>query len=220
MIAEASDDDNQGGPTRDTRNYMVTSDMPTKRDAPVLETAEQRIGPELKRLRESAGLTLRTVADQAGFSASFISQVENGVVSPSIASLEKMTSIFGVTLADLFSIESATESAVVRAAARPNFRSSWSKARVDALMPLRGSRTLQALMVTIEGGGSSGKHPAISSVDQFAMACDGRITLTHAGDEIELNRGDTVLIRAKTLHRWHNPGRQPAQVLIVSSRVE
>jgi transcriptional regulator with XRE-family HTH domain len=164
-------------------------------------------------------LSLRTLADRAGFSASFISQVENGVVSPSIASLEKMASTLGVTLADLFTIETATEAVVVRAGARPHFRSSWSKARVDALMPSGGSRTLEALMVTIEGGGSNGKRPVISSVDQFAMACDGRITLVHAGEEIELTRGDTVLIRARTPHRWHNPGRQPAQVLIVSARV-
>jgi len=74
-------------------------------------------------------------------------------------------------------------------------------------------------MVTIEGGGSSGKRPSISGVDQFAMACDGRLMLMHADDEIELNRGDTVLIRAKTPHRWHNPWEESAQVLIVSSRV-
>jgi transcriptional regulator with XRE-family HTH domain len=198
---------------------MVTTHMPTKREFIASETAEQRIGPELRRLRESAGLSLRTLADQAGFSASFLSQVENGVVSPSINSLGKMASALGVTLADLFSVEPTSEAAVVRAHARPNFRSAWSKARIDALMPSGGSRTLEALMVMIEGGGSSGKHTATSSVDQFAMVWDGRLTLTHASEEIELNPGDSVLVRAKTPHRWHNSGHEAAQILIVSSRV-
>lgn len=193
--------------------------MSTKRETIASETAEQRIGPELKRLRESAGLSLRMLADQAGFSASFLSQVENGVVSPSINSLGKMASALGVTLADLFSVESTSEAAVVRAHARPNFRSAWSKARIDALMPSGGSRTLEALMVALEGGGSSGKHPVTSNVDQFAMVWDGRLTLTHAGEEIELETGDTVLIRARMPHRWHNPGHEAAQILIVSSRV-
>ena len=121
--------------------------MSTKREAGASATAEQRIGPALKRLRESAGLSLRTLADQIGFSASFLSQAENGVVSPSINSLEKMASALGVTLADLFSVEPTTEGTVVRAHARPNFRSAWSKARIDALMPSGGSRTLEALMV-------------------------------------------------------------------------
>jgi len=193
--------------------------MPTKREAIASETAEQRIGPILKRLRESAGLSLRTFADQAGFSASFLSQVENGMVSPSIASLEKMASKLGVTLADLFSVESTSAADDLRAHARPNFRSAWSKARIDALMPSPGSRTLEALMVMLEGDGSSGKHQTTSNVDQFAMVWDGCLTLTHAGEEIELNPGDTVLIRAKTPHRWHNPGSEAAQIIIVSSRV-
>jgi len=193
--------------------------MSTKRETSASETAEQRIGPALKRLRESAGLSLRTLADQIGFSASFLSQAENGVVSPSINSLEKMASALGVTLADLFSVEPTTEGTVVRAHARPNFRSAWSKARVDTLMPSGGSRTLEALMVMLEGGGSSGKHQATSRVDQFAIVWDGSIVLTHAGEEIVLNAGDSVLVRAKTPHRWHNPGHDSAQILIVSSRV-
>jgi transcriptional regulator with XRE-family HTH domain len=163
----------------------------------------------LKRLRESAGLSLRTLADQIGFSASFLSQAENGVVSPSINSLEKMASALGVTLADLFSVEPTTEGTVVR----------WSKARIDALMPSGGSRTLEALMVMLEGGGSSGKHQATSRVDQFAIVWDGSIVLTHAGEEIVLSAGDSVLVRAKTPHRWHNPRNDAAQILIVSSRV-
>ena len=129
---------NDNGWTNRRYDSMVSTHMPTKREAIASETAEQRIGPILKRLRESAGLSLRTFADQAGFSASFLSQVENGMVSPSIASLEKMASKLGVTLADLFSVETTTAAVVLRAHARPNFRSAWSKARIDALMPSPG----------------------------------------------------------------------------------
>jgi hypothetical protein len=54
-----------------------------KREPAVPARAEQRIEPELKRLRERAGLSLRTLGDEAGFSASFLSQRENGQVSRS-----------------------------------------------------------------------------------------------------------------------------------------
>ena len=182
-----------------------------------VETAEQRIGPALKRLREKTGHSLRSLAGQMGFSASFVSQVENGLVSPSIASLEKMASTLGVTLADLFAVPHAAEITVVRANARPRFKSSWSKARVNALSPLGGG-ALEALLVTLEGGGSSGKRLAASGTDHFAMVVNGRLLLTYSGEEIALGEGDTVLIRATTPHRWHNPGRQPGRVLIVSSR--
>lgn len=147
-----------------------------------------------------------------------MSQVENGLVSPSIASLERMASTLGVGLADLLAAPSATEIAIARGNARPTFRSSWSKARLDALTPLDAASTLEALMVTLDGGGSSGKRPSSAGVDQFALALKGRLRLTHGEKELELTRGDAVLIRAKTPRRWHNPGRHSARVLIVSTR--
>jgi transcriptional regulator with XRE-family HTH domain len=201
----------------DARGYdsAVATHVPAN---PVAETAEQRIGPALKRLREKTGHSLRSLAGQMGFSASFVSQVENGLVSPSIGSLEKMASALGVTLADLFAMPDATDVAIVRANARPSFRSSWSKARVDALSPLGGDRTLDALLVTLEAGGSSGKRPSVRGVDHFAMVVEGHLRLTHSGEDIALSEGDTAWIRGTTPHRWHNPGRQPGRVLIVSSR--
>jgi transcriptional regulator with XRE-family HTH domain len=193
--------------------------MPPKREGSTAERAEQRIGPELKRLRERAGLSVRALAEEAGFSASFISQLENGVVSPSIASLEKIASMLGVTLGDLFTASEATDVAVVRADVRPSFRSSWSKARIEAIMPLSIGRSLEAMMVTLDPGGTSGKRPAAGSLDQLAVVFEGRLTLTLSGEQVKLDRGDAVLIRARAPRQWHNAGITPAQLLIVSSRL-
>jgi transcriptional regulator with XRE-family HTH domain len=193
--------------------------MPPKREGPTAETAEQRIGPELKRLRERAGLSVRALAEQAGFSASFISQLENGVVSPSIASLEKIASMLGMTLGDLFSASEATDVAVIRADVRPSFTSSWSRARIEALMPLSIGRSLEAMMVTLEPGGTSGKRPEAGSLDQLAVVFEGQLTLTLSGEQMALDRGDAVLIRARAPRQWQNSGVTPAQVLIVSSRL-
>jgi transcriptional regulator with XRE-family HTH domain len=193
--------------------------MAPKREGPTPDTVEQRIGPELKRLRERAGLSVRALAEQAGFSASFISQLENGVVSPSIASLEKIASMLGMTLGDLFSASEATDVAVIRADVRPSFTSSWSRARIEALMPLSIGRSLEAMMVTLEPGGTSGKRPAAGSLDQLAVVFDGQLTLTLSGEQMDLDRGDAVLIRARAPRQWMNSGLIPAQVLIVSSRL-
>ena len=53
-------------------------------------------------LREAKGLSLRTLAEKVGLSASFLSQVERDEVSPSIASLEKIARALRVALASLF----------------------------------------------------------------------------------------------------------------------
>ncbi len=192
--------------------------MTSKRGPQTAEPIEQRLGPELKRLREANGISLRTLAERAGFSPSFISQVENGQVSPSIASLEQIAATLNVTLADLFAAPDISEVLLVRADARPSFRSSWSRARIDSLMPAGKHQPLEALMVTIEPGGFSGRHAAGVGSDQLAVVFSGQLTLTLAEDTLELQTGDAVLIRARTPHRWQNAGRSAAQVLLVSSR--
>src|ERR671935_1362809 len=63
---------------------------------------EVDVGERLRDIRRSRRATLRTVADRAGVSESFLSQVERGRASASIASLRRIAGALGVTVADLF----------------------------------------------------------------------------------------------------------------------
>lgn len=179
---------------------------------------EPRIGPVIRRLRLRSGLSLRAYAEKVGFSPSFISQVENDVASPSIASLARMMSVLGVTLAELFAGCASSEPMIVRAAERPSFRSAWSKARIDALIPRGRSEGLEALMVTLDPGGLSGRETESVGVDQFVMMLKGTVLLSHNEHVVTLRRGDSLMLPAGTPHRWQNRSRSSAQVLIVSTR--
>jgi transcriptional regulator with XRE-family HTH domain len=50
---------------------------------------QQAVGDQVRGLRERRGLTLRALAAATDFSPSVISQLENGLVSPSISSREE-----------------------------------------------------------------------------------------------------------------------------------
>jgi transcriptional regulator with XRE-family HTH domain len=179
---------------------------------------EQRIGPELKRLRERAGMSVRSLAERAGFSASFISQLENGQVSPSIASLGRIAAILRVSLADLFTPHEDEGITLVRTGARPGFRSWWSRARIDGLTPVAAPHQIEALLVTLEPGGSSGKRPAAAATEQFVLVFEGRIGLETDDGTFELARGDAAFIPARIAHRFLNATEAVAQVLLVSPR--
>jgi quercetin dioxygenase-like cupin family protein len=186
-------------------------------DSPTIET---RIGLEVKRMRERAGLSLRAFADRAGFSPSFISQLENGQVSPSIASLEKIAAQLNMTVKDFFAASSGHDTPVIRAAERPTFRSSWSKAQVAALTSMGTGHALEALMVTLEPGGESAKHPSPTRYDQFAIVFSGTLELTLGDETLVLAAGDAVQIAAGLGHRWVNRQRRAAQVVLVSRRLD
>jgi quercetin dioxygenase-like cupin family protein len=191
----------------------------SEEDVAVALTLEARIGSEVKRLRETAGLSVRAFADRVNFSPSFISQLENGQVSPSIASLEKIANALNVTLKDFFAVPSSPDTHVIRAHERASFRSSWSRAQIAALTSIGKGHAIEALMVSLEPFGESGRKPSALMYDQLAVIFSGALELTLGGETLSLHRGDTVQISAGTPHRWHNSRRRTAEVILISSRL-
>ena len=177
---------------------------------------EIKLGPAIRRLRDGRGLSLRALGEATGFSASFLSQVENGQASPSIASMERIATALGVTLAEFFVEAQAQASVVTRANARPTLHSQWSRAQIEALGAGGNTQGLASMLVTLEPGGSSGRKPYASAGEEFALVQEGTVELTLDQAEQTLRPGDAVTIRRGALRRWHNPGEQPARILIVA----
>ena len=63
------------------------------------------MGARLLQLRQSHGMTQRELAQLSGVTNGAISQIEQNNVSPSVASIKKILSVFGLSLADFFSDE-------------------------------------------------------------------------------------------------------------------
>lgn len=184
----------------------------------MVETRVQslHLGETLRNLREASGLSVRTLAARAGFSASFISQVENDQASPSIASLERIASALGVSLVEFFDGAPSGAPAVVRPGDRRNLTSVWSRASIEALSdPASG---LDAVMITIGPGGRSSGDPHFHKGDEFAIVFEGEIVLTLGETTTVLQRGDSISFSSLTPHRWENDGDEPAQLLIASTR--
>lgn len=163
-------------------------------------------------------MSLRALAARTDFSPSFISQLENGTVSPSIASMEKICSALGVTLGEFFAAASEGEGGlVVRPTNRFQMSSTWSQARIEALGPMSGCR-LEPLIITLEPGGRSAKHPYPHATEEFAFVLSGRPILTLGPEEHTLRAGDAVTIRPRELRRWENRTKSPVKILTVSIR--
>ena len=179
------------------------------------------MGEALRALRERRQLTLRSLAEQTGFSASFLSQVETGQASPSISSLEKIATALGVSLWQFFQAAEGGNSGhpVVRAGERAGLSSEWSKASVELLASRESGAELEPMLVTLEPEGASGRdaHPATHA--EFAFVLQGRVELTLGDAAQTLATGDAVTIRAGLPRRWRNEHTtEPAKILIVALR--
>jgi len=179
---------------------------------------EIKLGESLRRLREARGLSLRAVAERSGFSASFLSQVENDQASPSIASMERIAAALGVTMGEFFQTLGRPKSASVSPDGHLFVQSKWSKAHITYLSGGRPDGRLLPLLLTLDPDGSSGKRPYPAPTEEFALVLEGSVGLTTGEYERVLVVGDSVTIQAGELRRWQNLSPAPVRFVIVSIR--
>lgn len=180
---------------------------------------QHAVGKSVRRFRLGRGMSVRRLAVLTDFSPSFISQVENGQASPSISSMERIAGVLGVSLGEFFAAASEGEAElIIRPEDRLKMESGWSQGRVEALGPMTGGRQLEPVLITLEPGGRSGKHPYGHPVEEFGLVLEGKVSLTLGPRVHELGPGDAVTIRPDELRLWQNAGTAPARFLIVSSR--
>jgi transcriptional regulator with XRE-family HTH domain len=161
-----------------------------------------------------AGMSLRALADRTGFSPSFVSQLENGEVSPSLGSLEKITETLGVTLRDFFS-PGGDRALVVRRGQRQHLTSTWSRAQLAALGV--AGQQLSAIMITLAREGRSGKRPKAHSKEEFALVTAGSVSLTLGDERYLLREGDSAVVPAGVPRLWANRSRRRVTILIVTA---
>ena len=184
--------------------------------------SEHRVGGIIRALRAGKDLSVRTLAARSGFSPSFLSQVEHGQASPSIASLEKIAAALGVTLSEFFAREPGVPEApsltIVRAGDRPEITSGWSRGTLAALGPTAPGQALEPVMLTLEPDGRTGARPAGSEGQEFAIVWDGAVRLTLGDTAHALAAGDAVTFTSATPHGWENVGPTRARILFVGIR--
>src|SRR5947208_17143870 len=124
--------------------------------APDVST-EIDVGERLQALRRYRRCTLRVVAKRSGLSESFLSQVERGRASASIASLRRIANALGVSVADLFEPSGPPQPRVLRRDERPSL--AFGVLGRKLLLTPRPLQHLEVFVGELEQGGSTGAEP-------------------------------------------------------------
>src|SRR5262245_8386538 len=101
------------GPLRLYLYFSSRFDSPPFTEPSETSMTDLALGARIRSLRRARGQTLRGLADQAGVTESFLSQVEREVASPSIATVRRIAQALDLTIAELFA-EEPTAGRVVR----------------------------------------------------------------------------------------------------------
>lgn len=172
------------------------------------------LGERLRRMRSGRQLSLRNLAERSGLTASFISQVERGRASPSIASLARLAAVLEVSVAQLF--EPALRAGrLVRHDERRTIRLR-GLGEVDEYVTADPAGILQVAITTFEVGGRSAERPFVHESDEeCVLVLEGQVEVLVGGDRYVLEVGDAVTYSPHTAHLTRNVGPGPARAIFV-----
>src|ERR1043166_1396892 len=161
--------------------------------------AEVDVGERLRELRRFRRATLRTIADRSGLSESFLSQVERGRSSASIASLRKIAEALGVSMADLFGPDGVPGPKVLRRGDRPAL--AFGVLGKKSLLTPRPLHHLEVFVGELEVGGSTGEQPYVHGDSEgLVVVLSGNAQLELEGGLFDPETGERLDHRA-----WQPP---------------
>jgi transcriptional regulator with XRE-family HTH domain len=187
--------------------------MPSSAPEAVIEVD---VGERLRDIRRSRRATLRTIADRAGVSESFLSQVERGRASASIASLRRIAGALGVSVADLFEPSGPPRPRVLRRGERPAL--AFGILGRKLLLTPQPLQHLEVFVGELDPAGSTGTEPyAHGDSEELFVVLAGSVQLELGGEVHELEAGDSIDYRSSTPHRVVNTGDDRAEVMWIIS---
>jgi len=157
------------------------------------------IGQRIRDRRKELGLSLRELAEQVDLTASFLSQVERDLTSPSIESLSRISQALEVPVFH-FLIEPGGQCPVVRRDARTLLNLPDSNLVYQLLTPDL-NRTMEAFLAEREPGQEKITVKLREETEEFIYVLAGQLEIELSGEVYLLGPGDTVYFEGHSLQR-------------------
>jgi DNA-binding XRE family transcriptional regulator/quercetin dioxygenase-like cupin family protein len=181
-------------------------------------------GRRLRQEREGRALSLRELARRIGVSPSLVSQIERGLVTPSVGTLWSIASELNLTLDELFNsserstVQSPPPTASENGPAGPILRHDNRKrirlagGVVWERLTAQPDETVDFLHVVYEVGAESCPTDSLfrHGGKEYAYILSGRLGLQIGFETYELGPGDSVSFNALSPHRLWAIGSTPA----------
>lgn len=171
------------------------------------------VGEKIKLERLNHDLTLQELADGTGLSVSFLSQLENGKIAPSLKALDKIASFFSIHIANLF--------------VKPRSLETYHYSNDDHIEVENDNKFLKFIMpkleemevvfLTLDNYNENIDYTTHKGVE-FVYVIEGRISLEFALDSEShiCESGDSMIYIAQRPHRIINDHAGTSKCFIIN----
>ncbi len=171
------------------------------------------LGEKIKQMRNQKGLTQKELADRCELTKGYISQLENNLNSPSIATLTDILAALGSNLAEFFQEEQ--EEKIVYS------KNEFIEKNEDGvvwnwLIPNAQKNMMEPVCVDLaEGVATSGDIP--HEGEEFGYVLEGKIAIVLGKKHHLCKKGEAFYFAASKPHSIVNKGKGKARFLWIST---
>lgn len=175
------------------------------------------IGSKIKTLRSDKNLTLKELSELTNLSIGFLSQLERGITTVAIDSLDAISKALGVDISYFFTMSREKSDVVVKGYERDlifmdrnnfiqyhlssNLEDKSMFPRLVEVYPKKKDEKVQGY-----------KHEG----EEFLYILEGILTYYYNDEKYELYPGDSVHINSTTSHNWENNTGKIVKMIEVS----
>ncbi|MGL4489995.1 MAG: helix-turn-helix domain-containing protein [Rhizobiaceae bacterium] len=183
---------------------------------------DRLLATRIKSARTSRGWTLEQFTESSGVSRAMISKIERGEVSPTAATLARLASGLGVSVASLFANATESPSPLSPAASQ----SIWTDPETGYIRRNVSPSAAQGAAEIVDVTFPPGERVVMENargwdgLAQQVWVLDGQMEMTVGDATTLLAKGDCLFMRLDKPLIFHNPGKAPARYAVVLSRIQ
>lgn len=175
------------------------------------------LGNRIRELRKSESLTMQELADKVGVTQGYISQIERGLIDPSLSVVRKISEVLEVPIISLFADDNDGQVVVIPSDKRKMLKFSGSNIVYEFLTPFTRAEKVQPklemLYIELQAKSWGSEEVMIHDADECLYVLEGVIEYHVNGKVHRVEAGDSIYVPEKNFHRMYNPGENVARAI-------
>lgn len=176
------------------------------------------IGKRIKELRTEKNLTLRELGEKTGLSTGFLSQLERGLTTIAVDSLDTIAKVLDVDLSFFFSVSRKGNESILRSYER-TILSKNETGFIDYLLSsnLSDKELFPRLIEVLPSHSDEDVEVYHHQGEEFIYVLEGILTLYIDNQKYVLYPGDTSHISSRIGHNWANYSNKVVKVISINT---
>ncbi|GAA4051665.1 hypothetical protein GCM10023063_44660 [Arthrobacter methylotrophus] len=159
------------------------------------------LAANVRRLRETHGLSLSQLGERSGIAKATLFKVERGRTNPTLDTLIAIADTFDVTVPDLIAVPARALVDVVRAGEGEDISDDASTGFVLRSQVI-GAGTMEIHVQVFQKNKSETSASHGAGAREHVFVKSGTIRVGPVGEEVEISEGDYATYPADRTHRW------------------